>query len=73
MGEDDDTGFNVEQVNALKFAMELNEKQSNEANEFLNNYRKRLEEENAFLRDENERLFSELDDIKFALRILRGD
>lgn len=69
--DDNKKGLNVEEVDALKFAFKLNESQHKETNKILEDYRNKLEEENAFLRDENERLCTKLDRIEYALEVLR--
>ena len=71
MGEEkNNRGMTAEEVNALKFALELNQKDLEHSQKIMREYRERLEEENKMLKAENEAMKRELSDLHHAFDIL---
>jgi len=62
-----------EEQEALELAFELHKNSVEHSNKILSDYREKLENENRVLREENRLMKSELDEIHYALSIIRGE
>lgn len=62
-----------EECNALTLAFRLHQHSVDETNKIMNDYRERLEKENKKLREENSWMKAELEELHYALAIIRGD
>ena len=61
------------EYDALALGFKLHQQSVDETNKIMNNYREKLERQNKQLREENEWMRAELEELHYALSIIRGD